>query len=507
MLNYERFSYLYHATVQYKTTGICNDSGVNFLSNAPLSHQPLRNQFQICDARRQLSSLLTSPSACVNLTQSRERGRDINKKDKNPSMNRMTSAVQGLASKAACRALLNLFSASDCLPSPYRSKFLFGDNNNENKEVKETHGKHTCGEKSGDIKFLGECSVKSSDCAKKSNDRKHAMVSSTNSRMKVLRSKSLSVTSRNTDKSHDSQDRPSKVNGNRLRLNAENSHTTNTSSPTSQVHTLNDVLNVVPCHPWKFVYYHKSGFVKDTHIVWLQFLDETMGVDSRDRQLRGRGVDDTGLFFLKGHVNVDIEGYFWYVEKCYIQKPVRSRLSMLLDNERKGMRTDVEEEHEVEYEMSRELWCENKSGEWIDKDEINDWGRPHIILTSYESACVTDTVVSENYVQNQRVAALCNLKKNPQFNKAQGEVDPKLREDLSYYESFDPRSKFCKNSINRSVSAKVAKERREKEEYDAYIRFNTNWGGGMFGVWEISTKESHFDLIKGGVFRAVQLHC
>jgi hypothetical protein len=123
----------------------------------------IADQLQACDGRRQLLGLLTSPSASVNLAQSRARGMPAEPPRRSLSaplagddsvpapvalsapsglnaeatgasggggtgtmIIRTTSSVQGMACRAASRALVNLFS-SLCVPSPSRDKVLRGE--------------------------------------------------------------------------------------------------------------------------------------------------------------------------------------------------------------------------------------------------------------------------------------------------------------------------------------------------------------------------------------------
>ena len=102
----------------------------------------IADQLQACDGRRLLLTLLTSPSASVNLAQSRSRAVAVEPctgpvtAATSPESAavpgtmhiRTTSAVQGMACRSASRALVNLFSPI-CVPSPARDKFLRGDAN------------------------------------------------------------------------------------------------------------------------------------------------------------------------------------------------------------------------------------------------------------------------------------------------------------------------------------------------------------------------------------------
>lgn len=102
------------------------------------------NQIQICDGRRQLLSLLTSPSASVVLSQSivhdHPYRNDIkNKKDNlddnnintqnNNTLNQTTSSVQGLANKSASKALVNYFCVDHPVLSSSRNDYFLKPGN------------------------------------------------------------------------------------------------------------------------------------------------------------------------------------------------------------------------------------------------------------------------------------------------------------------------------------------------------------------------------------------
>jgi hypothetical protein len=522
-LNYERFSYLYFSHLIYSSHFVMNRSDGTpmpdtFQPNVPLSHKSLREQLQVCDARRQLSSLLTSPSACVNLAQSRERGQDVNAPINLQSINKMTSSVQGLSSKAACRVLINLFSSSDCVPSPLRNVVVFGKSDVKTKVNKlETHGDNV---ESSDT-ISSPTSLK-----KKTNNEVRSTPSciGTRSTQQIVNNKSIAGGrgSRKQDgllRSSSLSKKSAKPIGNTTKINHKDAKVSSapgilppkkeSSIPVFQHKTITDISNCIPTEPWKFIYYHKSGFVKDTHVVWLQFLDERSGIGHQDQEIRGRGEDDTGLFFLKGHVNIDIEGFSWKIEKCYVKKPVASQESsrkLTVSNSMPIPSAADEEYNDSEIlEISRDQWIRNATGEWISKEEISTWGRPHIVHTGYSSKPVTDAVVTEDFVRNQQVSALINLR-----NSHQAAPEQLFREDQTYYYSKDVTNDSNKgrSNLGGSISGDFAsgvltsKQRHDRKKYEDYIYFNTNWGGGMYGVWEVSSTESHFELVKGGVFRA-----
>jgi hypothetical protein len=421
---------------------------------------------------------------------------------------RLTSAVQGLSSKAASRVLINLFSASDCIPSPHRNFVVFGEGN------KETDINKKCAESGAAISPDNNKATAQSPLQSKRNP-----VSNNNKKKQTPNIENKFKTNK-----------PSKTSP----LPPKASNKSKRCKPVSILKSIEKVVHIVPSKPWKFVYYHKSGFVKDTHVVWLQFLNEESGVgqqqhhhhqqQQQQQELRGRGQDDTGLFFLRGHVNIDIEGFSWQIEKCYVKKPMQSEATTsLLHSNPEVKSTGVitaeptePTEEDSGHDISRDTWCRNESGEWLEKDEIASWGRPHISHTGYSTVPVTDAVVTEAFVANQRVMALGNLRNNPILSNPSlmaelrdgGTVaNQNFREDLSFYQSEDPvdNSSHIIHTNNRSNVTGKEKQHQIKSDYSAYVRFNTNWGGGLFGVWEVSTTESHFELVKGGVFRATPL--
>ena len=524
-------------------------SGGLFLANPPLTHRSLRDQLQVCDARRQLSTLLTSPSACVNLAQSRSRGRDVNEQPKTsngPAQNKMTSAVQGLSSKAACRVLINLFSASECLPSPQRNFVVFGEskgkasNTNKGENTKSdaqyspkksistqlTASKSSIVKPTADIKrsktnkrITGEGTGTVTDTDKgvigggQSSTKKHTTQRGT------IRPHENSIKKSHSNPMSSPPPAPSKGHGTKSN-SLKHMSTTTPIPPKPKAH----VIPIIPSQPWNFLYYHKSGFVKSAHVVWIQFLAGETETEPQYQEMRGRGEDDTGLFFIKGYVNKDIEGYSWKLEKCYVKQPLRSKAATLHTSEsptapQVALTAPITDDDVAVWESpaddtssdaARDAWCRNETGEWIGKDEISEWGRPHISHTAYHSDTVTDAVITESFAGNQRVAALANLRQNVATTAGNMTEQP-FREDRAYYESHDPQSASsgAKTSNSSTSSSTSSRERgggkRGCSDYPNYVRFNTHWGRGLFGLWEVSTTEAHFELVKGGVFRAMPM--
>ena len=73
----------------------------------------------------------------------------------------------------------------------------------------------------------------------------------------------------------------------------------------------NDEFKV--CSEWLFKYYHKSGFLKDAHTIWLH----KTSIDC----LAGKGLDSIGCFIIRGELKIDIDGNCWKIHKSYLSNP------------------------------------------------------------------------------------------------------------------------------------------------------------------------------------------
>mmetsp|Transcript_25257 Transcript_25257/g.37218 ORF Transcript_25257/g.37218 Transcript_25257/m.37218 type:complete len:189 (-) Transcript_25257:161-727(-) len=168
------------------------------------------------------------------------------------------------------------------------------------------------------------------------------------------------------------------------------------------------------------------------------------------------GETRSGLFFMKGYSEVDIEGLSWHVDKCYLN----------LSNH------GIDGEDDVKIDE----WVRNASGDWVTDSDLNDWGKAHVTHTAYISSGVGVAVVAEAHFIQQKRAALAAFNTNNSTN-----VD---------------------STAMSLQGQEYAMKREAKTQLDSYIAFNSNWGYGMWGVWEASTVGSHYELQKGGVFRA-----
>eukprot|EP01038_Epipyxis_sp_PR26KG_P012248 gene12248-16420_t len=148
-------------------------------------------------------------------------------------------------------------------------------------------------------------------------------------------------------------------------------------------------------HPrkWLFTYYHKSGSFKDEFHVYLSF--------NIDGFVKGRGVDNIGLFYMSGHVDKEINDWAWYFHKTYLRQNIIDENSIVYDE-----------------------WIQQvDDDEEIPKESINSRTTVHVSHIGYYS--------------------------------------------------------------------------------DSHFQLNHRGGEGLWGVWETSSSSNHFELLKGGVFRAV----
>lgn len=153
------------------------------------------------------------------------------------------------------------------------------------------------------------------------------------------------------------------------------------------------------------MYYHRSGFLKDIHEIWINFSNGGMS-------LQGRGVDDFGPFIMKGEAEVGFGDLTWYLDKYHLQAN-----SLELDAE------------------SLSIWLQNKDRIWLSDDEFWAIGKKSVTNVGYTSTQI------------------------PLMKK-----------------------------IDTPCSTGIL----EREE-------------GLWGVWENASIGSHYELQKGGVFRAIAL--
>jgi hypothetical protein len=301
------------------------------LRTSSLDGESVSTQLQICDGRRQLLSLLTSPSATVILSQSIRHDHPYRNEAMNGigSVTKTTASVQGMANQSASRALVNYF----CFDYPILSQ--------NREDLFQSFGQNSHPTFEGDS-FRLKCETEAS-CLPYSSEKSH---------------------------------------------------------------------------PWRFMYYHRSGFLKDTHDVWILL--------SKNRDsLQARGVDEIGPFLVRGTIESGFGNFSWHLDKYYLQ-------SAFLESSLESL----------------EVWIQNVENYWLDDEEFWSIGRKSVSHVGYRSSQVL-----------------------PQTEAGEGAVP---------------------FQINRSSKGVNYSNFFNREE-------------GLWGVWETATIGSHYELQKGGVFRAILL--
>lgn len=162
----------------------------------------------------------------------------------------------------------------------------------------------------------------------------------------------------------------------------------------------------------------------------------------------GRGVDDIGSFMVSGKPELDILGWSWKLNKTYIQ--VDKELSIWLCETGEEFDDDDDSSNIMK---SGELFGRSRShishiAYWSDV-----WGRQYSELKQHECKYSDE----RQLVRKQQISG----------------VDDTHGANLSYSEGVQG--------------------------------IESSSGIGFFGIWETSSNDQHFELNKGGVFRAIPL--
>lgn len=209
--------------------------------------------------------------------------------------------------------------------------------------------------------------------------------------------------------------------------------------------------------PWQFTYFYKSGSFKDQFTAYLKFLP--------DGYCKGRGVDQFGPFLFSGKVDPDITGWAWYFHKSYLRM------------------VDL-----VEVDLSSWVGMEDEEGNagggrgggGVSKAPI------HVSHIGYWSEGVDLTARQRCDDRNSRLL---------------DQLYPSLSTEsrtVNDTDSIFPSSITRRSFLEGEVEDQVPKELSDEQSMGV-------WGIGLWGVWETATTTPHFELQKGGVFRAAPI--
>ena len=246
------------------------------------SFKPLREQLEACGGKNMLVSLLTSPSASVNLAGNTARvSGGLREK-------RMQASVEGVSSREAARALVTLFNPRKPVPAAQRAPRCDGlcdgkcdaqfASSSSSSSAPAAANPHTAGLRSQSFSAAGGGGA----------------VSPTS--VMSVTSSPASPNTRLPPLSHDVGGGPGPSRGRRSSSQTDAFACTCTCGTKSSI-VSSLFLSEEHARPWAFKYYHKSGSLKDAFTTYLFF--------TPDGFIRGRGVDGIGVFALFGQADAD----------------------------------------------------------------------------------------------------------------------------------------------------------------------------------------------------------
>lgn len=244
----------------------------------------LTSQLEACNGHKLLISLLTSPSASINLAGNTARSSGGLKEL------RMTASVQGMSTKQASRALISMYFPSMPVPAisiastAARSGGTRSSMISKSLDNMDTADKFRLSSKINFVKALRSASENMS----------HPQVISTD----------LFI-----DKSSAAIDCENDSFVTKTMLSASNTEEV-------PIHLAAPIISGIfissEAQPWILTYFYKSGSMKDQFTTYLQF--------TPDGYLRGRGIDEIGTFYVVGKADPDITGWAWYFHKTYLRQ-------------------------------------------------------------------------------------------------------------------------------------------------------------------------------------------
>eukprot|EP01032_Pedospumella_encystans_P013963 gene13963-16054_t len=471
---------------------------------------PLRDQVMVCGGLKMLTSLLTSPSASINLASSTNNAYNsgkLNQSGKSASSagsNNVntsgsvkmstTSSIQGICNKQASRALLALVYPE--MPVSY------GENINAAmhyvKENSDTSVAQFAVEKANiDLSVKKLSSTHSEGTLQLPVESVSVAPLLMQSPLSVsphkIRLAPLPHTSNNNDNT--TQDVTTTVELATLTaaLTTLNTKSTTTATDTTPVQLRAPMISPLfltdnAARPWLFSYFYKSGAVKDQFTAYLRFVPvyttDLSSPDSKHTSMRssdvdvigvlvgaevhGRGIDNIGAFTLTGKAQADINGWTWHVDKSYVPVTFDTG-SVYLDN-----LNGVDTEHVNSQEGSALHWVH------LNTNNSNNSSRAtvHVRHVAYWSPGVQNTTYTDFNSSNTRATSASTTQADNVNTSSVGEM----------------------NSAT-TVSSFAVSELNHIDEEPTGI-----WGLGLWGVWETSSGTSpHFELQKGGVFRAAPI--
>jgi hypothetical protein len=445
-----------------------NNDKVKKQSTPDISHlksykYPLIDQIVSCQGQKQLSLLLTSPSASINLAGgTRREPSQLPQQQQYEDGNimkqyKMTSSIQGVSNKHSSRALVCMYFpespvASRILSSSSSSKqdLLSVDHlhlkpavvipslspGNNNNDSSSSSNKNPL-DSSSIWKFTPTAGPLPPIRAEKPQHSSSSS-SSTSPNVKNRTTNTTTTTPMATTTTTTVVNERSVLHGNNNSINKNSSdHSKSTSSNSNKNTTsssLSSTSSLPPLllffladdhsRPWQFTYFFKTGSFKDQFLVSLRFFSIHC--------IRGKGMDSIGSFTLEGRMEMDIIGQKLLLNKIYHhdqnEEMNEKQQQMSLDNDKEAL------------------------------DGTTGQGRGGMAVHSDQAAHVKHLGYWSDGVR---------FPSNPD-KEEKSEMKSEHEQQLSY--------------------------------------FGERWSQGLWGVWETATtNQSHYELQKGGFFRAIPL--
>lgn len=299
--------------------------------------------------------------------------------------------------------------------------------------------------------------------------------------------------------------------------------------------------------PWLFAYYHKSGGLKDKFIAYLKF--------TPDGFMRGRGQDAIGCFYIVGNADIDIVGWSWVFSKTYVGQEV-DNLQQWVEQAAETVEVAVGPGARLRSHVSHlSYWSNGREEEEVadvtggraaggrgggEGDKRRSGGgyvagsstssrslqsntAPTILTSTTGPTILTSTTASS--IPTPTTSHIMSETRNSSTQNTQQQLSlPPVpyHVPIRYGDRWTEEGTYWSTSLNNGQggylyddgqqnrprppqAADFALEKGD-EEMGLLEGGDTGiWGLGLWGVWETSSAGSHFDLQKGGVFRAVPI--
>ena len=238
-------------------------------------------------------------------------------------------------------------------------------------------------------------------------------------------------------------------------------------------------LNENRWRTWEFKYFHKSGALKDVSKINIRF--------NSTGWILGRGSDSIGYYTICGKPELDISGWAWKLDKTYTGIDTEASTWLC---ESGSEFNDVEGSNP----LNEELFGRSRShvshiAYWSDGYNLEE----NTLMNTKHEYGIMNTLAGEGVCRREScdesnhhlIGWTCDICTCLNETKARNCI---------MCQSSGPAFNEAPTSTSSSSSRQM---QTQIQESSARI--------GFFGIWETTSNDQHFELQKGGVFRAVPL--